>query len=130
MSTSIPPHNLGEVCDALINILDNWRKRDNITVEDLMRFIQGPDFPTGGVVYRRREKDGDDVIAHAYGQGRGKITVRARAHVEEMSRSRHRIVVTELPYQVNKSSLIERIAQLARDGRLEGITDLRDESDR
>jgi DNA gyrase subunit A len=130
MSTSIPPHNLGEVCDALINILDNWRKQDNITVEDLMRFIQGPDFPTGGVVYRRKEKDGDDVIAHAYGQGRGKITVRARAHVEEMSRSRHRIVVTELPYQVNKSSLVERIAQLARDGRLEGITDLRDESDR
>ncbi len=130
MSTSIPPHNLGEVCDALINILDHWRKRDDITVDELMRFIQGPDFPTGGVVYRRMEKDGDDVIAHAYGQGRGKITVRARAHVEEMSRSRHRIVVTELPYQVNKSSLVERIAQLVREGRLEGITDLRDESDR
>jgi DNA gyrase subunit A len=130
MSTSIPPHNLGEVCDGLIYILDHWRKRDDITVEELMRFIQGPDFPTGGVVYRRMEKDGDDVIAHAYGQGRGKITVRARAHVEEMSRSRHRIVVTELPYQVNKSSLVERIAQLVRDGRLEGITDLRDESDR
>jgi DNA gyrase subunit A len=130
MSTSIPPHNLGEVCDALIYMLDNWRKLDDVTVEDLMRFIQGPDFPTGGVVYRRMEEDGDDVIAHAYGQGRGKITVRARAHVEEMSRSRHRIVVTELPYQVNKSSLVERIAQLVRDGRLEGITDLRDESDR
>ena len=130
MSTSIPPHNLGEVCDALVYMLDHWRKLDDVTVEVLMRFIQGPDFPTGGVVYRRVKEGGDDLIAHAYGQGRGKITVRARAHVEEMSRSRHRIVVTELPYQVNKSSLIERIAQLVRDGRLEGITDLRDESDR
>ncbi|MDY6877924.1 MAG: DNA gyrase subunit A [Chloroflexota bacterium] len=130
MSTSIPPHNLGEVCDALVYILAHWRKLDNITVEDLMRFIQGPDFPTGGLIYRRKKKDDEDVIAHAYGRGRGKITVRARAHVEEMSRSRHRIVVTELPYQVNKSSLSERIAQLVRDGRIEGITDLRDESDR
>ncbi len=130
MSTSIPPHNLGEVCDALIYILDHWRKLDDVTVEDLMRFIQGPDFPTGGVIYRRTEEGGEDVIAHAYGRGRGKITVRACVHVEEMSRSRHRIVVTELPYQVNKSSLTERIAQLVRDGRIEGITDLRDESDR
>jgi len=130
MSTSIPPHNLGEVCDALIYILDHWRKLDDVTVEDLMRFIQGPDFPTGGVIYRRTEKGGEDVIAHAYGRGRGKITVRACVHVEEMSRSRHRIVVTELPYQVNKSNLTERIAQLVRDGRIEGITDLRDESDR
>ncbi len=130
MATSVPPHNLGEICDALIYMLDHWRKLDDVTVEDLMRFIQGPDFPTGGVIYRRTEKDGDDIIAHAYGQGRGKLTVRALAHVEEMTRSRHRIVVTELPYQVNKSSLIERIAQLVRDGRIEGITDLRDESDR
>jgi DNA gyrase subunit A len=130
MSTSIPPHNLGEVCDALIHMLDHWRKLDGVTVEDLMRFIRGPDFPTGGVIYRRTEEESEDVIAHAYGQGRGKIKMRARVHVEEMSRSRHRLVVTELPYQVNKSSLIERIAQLVRDGRLEGITDLRDESDR
>jgi DNA gyrase subunit A len=130
MATSIPPHNLGEVCDALTYMLDNWSKLDSITVEDLMQFIQGPDFPTGGVVYRRTEEDGEDLIAHAYGQGRGKITVRALAHVEEMTRSRHRIVITELPYQVNKSSLIERIAQLVREGRIEGITDLRDESDR
>ena len=130
MSTSVPPHNLGEVCDALTYMLDHWRKLDDITVEHLMRFIQGPDFPTGGVIYRRMEEGGDDLIAHAYGHGRGKITVRARVHVEEMSRSRHRIVVTELPYQVNKSSLVERIAQLVRDGRIEGITDLRDESDR
>jgi DNA gyrase subunit A len=130
MSTSIPPHNLGEVCDALIYTLDNWRKLDDISVEDLMQFIQGPDFPTGGVIYRRKEQDGEDLIAHAYGGGRGKITVRACAHVEEMTRSRHRIVVTELPYQTNKTNLIERIAQLVRDGRIEGITDLRDESDR
>jgi len=130
MATSIPPHNLGEVCDALIYMLDHWRKLDDVAVQDLMRFIQGPDFPTGGLIYRRTEESGEDIIAHAYGQGRGKLTVRARAHVEEMSRSRHRIVVTELPYQVNKSSLIERIAKLVRDGRIEGLTDLRDESDR
>jgi DNA gyrase subunit A len=130
MSTSIPPHNLGEVCDALVYILDHWKKLDDITVDDLMQFIQGPDFPTGGVIYRRREEDGDDVMAHAYAQGRGKLTMRALAHVEEMSRSRSRIVVTELPYQVNKTTLIERIAKLVRDERVEGITDLRDESDR
>ena len=130
MSTSVPPHNLGEVCDALIYMLDRWGKLDSVTVEDLMRFIQGPDFPTGGVIYRRAEEEGEDIIAQAYGNGRGKLKVRARAHVEEMTRSRHRIVVTELPYQVNKSNLVERIAKLVRDGRIEGITDLRDESDR
>ena len=130
MATSIPPHNLGEVCDALTYMLDHWRTLDDVTVEELMHFIQGPDFPTGGVIFRRAEEDSEDVIAHAYGHGRGKLTVRARVHVEEMSRSRHRIVVTELPYQVNKSGLIERIAELVRDGRIEGITDLRDESDR
>jgi len=130
MSTSIPPHNLGEVCDALVYMLDNWSKIDQIAVEDLMDFIQGPDFPTGGVIYRQREEEGDNAIAKAYGRGRGKITMRALVHVEEMSHSRHRLVVTELPYQVNKNTLIERIAKLVRDGRIEGITDLRDESDR
>jgi DNA gyrase subunit A len=130
MSTSIPPHNLGEVCDALIYMLDHWRKLDDVTIEELVRFIQGPDFPTGGVIYRRTEERDEDIIAQAYGRGRGKITVRACVHVEEMTRSRHRLVVTELPYQVNKTTLIERIAQLVRDGRIEGITDLRDESDR
>ncbi|MBN1954781.1 MAG: DNA gyrase subunit A [Anaerolineae bacterium] len=129
MSTSIPPHNLGEVCDALIYLLDNWKKLDDVGVEDLLKFIQGPDFPTGGLVYQGREKV-EDALASAYGSGRGRVTVRARAHVEEMSRSRHRLVVTELPYQTNKSNLVERIADLVRDGRLEGITDLRDESDR
>ena len=100
----------------------------------LTRFIQGPDFPTGGVVYRYAGEsdngDRNDVILNAYAMGRGQITVQAQVHIEEMSRNRSRIVVTELPDQVNKTRLIERIAELVRDGKLEGITDLRDESDR
>ncbi len=134
MTTNIPPHNLGEVCDALVYLIDNYRKLDEVTVEDLTRFIQGPDFPTGGVVYRFAGEDGDgdrvDLIRNAYALGRGRLTVQARVHIEEMSRNRSRIVVTELPYQVNKTRLIERIAELVRDGKVEGITDLRDESDR
>jgi len=151
MSTSIPPHNLGEVCDALIYMIDHARKLDQVTIEELMRFIKGPDFPTGGVVYRYRPAEGNgaedlaepsgrasgrglsrgvDAIRSAYAVGRGRITVQAKAHIEEMSRNRHRIVVTELPYQTSKGNLIERVAELVRDGRLEGITDLRDESDR
>ncbi len=129
MATSIPPHNLGEVCDALIYLLDNWKRLDDIGVEDLLRFIQGPDFPTGGIVYRETP-EGEDALAAAYGTGRGRITVRARVRLEQADRARQRLVVTEIPYQVNKSSLVERIAELAREGRLEGITDLRDESDR
>jgi len=134
MSTSIPPHNLGEVCDALIYMIDHAKKLDEVTVEELMRFIKGPDFPTGGVVYRYQPGGGDgaetDAIRSAYAVGRGRITVQARVHIEEMTRNRHRIVVTELPYQTSKNNLIERIAELVREGRLEGITDLRDESDR
>jgi len=134
MSTSIPPHNLGEVCDALIYMIDHAKKLDEVTVEELMQFIKGPDFPTGGVVYRYQPGGGDgaetDAIRSAYAVGRGRITVQARVHIEEMTRNRHRIVVTELPYQTSKNNLIERIAELVRDGRLEGITDLRDESDR
>jgi DNA gyrase subunit A len=127
MSTSIPPHNLSEVVDALTYMLNNWTKLDDISVEDLMQFIQGPDFPTGGLIL----DDGEEyTLKTAYGRGRGRIQIRARAHVEEMSRGRHRIVVTELPFMTNKSSLIERIADLARDGKLEGLADLRDESDR
>ena len=107
---------------------------DDVTVEDLTRFIQGPDFPTGGIVYRYAGEsdngDRNDVIRNAYAMGRGQFTVQAQVHIEEMSRNRSRIVVTELPYQVNKTRLIERIAELVRDGKLEGITDLRDESDR
>jgi DNA gyrase subunit A len=127
MSTNIPPHNLGEVVDALVYMLDNWERLDDVNISDLMRFIQGPDFPTGGLIVQDTHEDD---LTVAYGTGRGKVTVQARAHIEEISRGRTRILVTELPYMTNKSSLIERIAELARDGRLEGIADLRDESDR
>jgi DNA gyrase subunit A len=136
MSTNIPPHNLGEVCDAICHLIDNHKHIEDVTVEDLMRFIPGPDFPTGGVVYRYAEETNGgqteqiDVIAHAYAGGKGRIVVQAKAHIEEMTRNRSRIVVTELPYQTDKTNLLERIAELVRDGRLEGITDLRDESDR
>ncbi len=127
MATSIPPHNLGEIVDACVYMLDRWEKLDDIDVEQLMAFVQGPDFPTGGIII---EEKGDEGIESAYGSGRGRITVQAKAHIEEMERSKSRIIVTELPYMVNKSSLIERIAELARDGHLEGLSDLRDESDR
>ncbi|MFQ5616258.1 MAG: DNA gyrase subunit A, partial [Anaerolineales bacterium] len=127
MSTSIPPHNLGEVVDALIFMLDRWTKLDDINVDDLMQFIEGPDFPTGGIIIGSTESD---ALKSAYGSGRGRITVQSRAHIEEMARGRTRIIVTELPYMTNKASLIKRIANLIRNGKLEGITDLRDESDR
>ncbi len=134
MTTNVPPHNLGEVCDALVFLIDRYDSLEDVTVQDLTRFILGPDFPTGGVVYRYAEGDGDgeqaDLIRNAYALGRGRLTVQAQVHIEEMSRNRSRITVTELPYQVNKTRLIERIADLVRDGKLEGITDLRDESDR
>ena len=132
MSTNIPPHNLSEVCDALIYMLDNWKKIDDITVADLMGFIKGPDFPTGGVVYRHKDGgvNGDDTLLTAYATGRGKITVRAKVHIEDMGRGKSRIIVSEVPYQVNVTSLIERIAALVRDGKIEGLADLRDESDR
>ncbi len=124
MSTNISPHNLKEVIDALIYLLDNWERQEDIGVAELMQFIQGPDFPTGGVIMGR------DPIVQAYGTGRGKVIMRAVAHIEEMRGARHRIVVTEIPYMVNKTTLIERIASLVRDGRLDEISDLRDESDR
>ena len=128
MSTSIPPHNMAEICNALIYMLENWTKLDDINTEDLMNFIPGPDFPTGGIIVR---KSGDvDPLSSAYGSGRGKLTLQARIHVEDMGRGRSRIIVTELPYQVNKANLIERIADLARSGHLDGLADLRDESDR
>jgi DNA gyrase subunit A len=127
MATNIPPHNLSEVVDACVYMLEKWEKLDDVNVEDLMEFVEGPDFPTGGVII---EQKGEEGIAAAYGKGRGRVTIQARAHFEEMERGKSRIIVTELPYQVNKSSLIERIAELVRDGHLEGITDLRDESDR
>ncbi len=127
MSTSVPPHNLSEVVDACKFMLDSWDKLDDVSLDDLMKYIQGPDFPTGGIILHEVEGDG---LLSAYGSGRGRITVQAKAHLEEMERGRSRIIITELPYMTNKSSLIERIASLARDERLEGIADLRDESDR
>jgi DNA gyrase subunit A len=130
MSTNIPPHNLGEVVDALVHLLDNWGGLDDIGPEDLMNFIPGPDFPTGGLVYRRKSAKSSDGLLKAYATGRGRITLRARAHMEEMKGGRQRIVITEIPYQVNKTSIVESIASQVRKGRLEGISDLRDESDR
>lgn len=127
MATSIPPHNLGEVVDALVMMLENWESLDDITVEELMRYIKGPDFPTGGLIL---QDDSSDTLAQIYGTGNGTVKMRARTRLEELSRGRMRIIVSELPYNVNKSSLIERIAEINREGGLEGITDLRDESDR
>ncbi len=131
MATNIPPHNLGEVCDAIAYLITRWDKLDRVSVDDLMKFVKGPDFPTGGVMFRYNETvEGGDAIRAAYATGRGRVTIQAKAFIEEAERGKSRIIVTELPYQVNKSSLIERIADLVRDGKIEGITDLRDESDR
>jgi DNA gyrase subunit A len=129
MSTSVPPHNIGEICDALKFMLENWDRLDDVGLPELMQFVKGPDFPTGGLVFRYSD-DGSDCFAQSYGTGRSKLLVQAKAHIEELDRSRNRIIVTELPYQVSKTTLIERIAELVRDRKLEGITDLRDESDR
>ena len=120
MATNIPPHNMGEVIDGVLMLLDN----PDASVEELMTVIKGPDFPTGGLIM------GTSGIKDAYTTGRGSVKMRAKAHIETMSNGKPRIVVTELPYQVNKARLIEKIAELARDKQLEGITDLRDESDR
>ena len=127
MATNIPPYNLGEVIDALVVMLRGWDKLDDINVTDLMKCIKGPDFPTGGVLLY--DIDQGELLS-AYATGKGKVTVRGRAHFEETTRGRSRIIITELPYQVNKSSLIERIAEIVREGGLDGIADLRDESDR
>lgn len=127
MATSVPPHNLGEVTSACIYMLNNWDKLDDIDVSHLMEYIKGPDFPTGGLII---QESGEEGIETAYGSGRGKVTIQAKAHYEDMDRGKSRIIITELPYQVNKSSLVERIAELSRNGDLEGLSDLRDESDR
>ena len=120
MATNVPPHNLCEVANAIIRLIDE----DNVTDEELMAEIKGPDFPTGAIIVGR------DGIRSAYTTGRGKITVRAKTEIEEHGNGRYRIIVTELPYQVNKARLIENIADLVKDKRLDGISDLRDESDR
>ncbi|GAP10526.1 DNA gyrase subunit A [Bellilinea caldifistulae] len=127
MATSIPPHNLGEVIDALIYMLERWERLEDIGVDDLMKFVRGPDFPTGGIILQ--ENGGEDLLS-AYATGRGKVTLRGKVQLEDMGRGKSRIIITELPYQINKASLIERIAELARENELEGISDLRDESDR
>jgi DNA gyrase subunit A len=120
MATNIPPHNLGEVIDGTVMLIDN----PDAGVEDLINVIKGPDFPTGALILGRSG------IHEAYRTGRGRITVRARTKIQQMSGNRSRIVVTEIPYQVNKARLIERIADLVKEKRLEGISDIRDESDR
>ena len=130
MSTNVPPHNLGEVCDAVVYMLENWEKLDDIGVKDLMQFIKGPDFPTAGIVFTGDDGTGEDALVTAYATGRGKITVRARAHIEELGRGRSRIIVTEIPFQTNKTTLIERIVSVAQEGKIDGLVDLRDESDR
>jgi DNA gyrase subunit A len=124
MATSIPPHNLIEVTAAISYIIDHYDTIDDISAEDLMRFIPGPDFPTGGIIV------GHEGIIHGYSTGRSRLTVRGLAKIEEQKGGRYNIVITEIPYQVNKTGLIERIAELAREGKLDQISDLRDESDR
>ena len=119
MATNIPPHNLGELCDGVNYLISN----PEATVEDLMEYIKGPDFPTGGIIYNVED------IKAAYASGKSKIIMRAKAEIEERKRG-FRIIVTEIPYQVNKSSLIEKIAELVKDKRIDGIYDIRDESDR
>jgi DNA gyrase subunit A len=156
MATNIPPHNLNEIIDAIEFMIDRWEKiieekraaaaeaktpfakdeelqtlselyhtaEDGVSVEDLLQFVKGPDFPTGGLILGR------EGILNAYATGKGRVVMRAVAHIEEMKAGRFRINVVEIPYQVNKTALIERIAELVRDERIDGISDLRDESDR
>jgi len=120
MATNIPPHNLVEVCNGIIYLIDN----PEATTEDLSRIVRGPDFPTGGIIHGR------EGIRNTYASGRGRIVVRARVQIEEAERGRLSIIVTELPYQVNKADLVKKIAEMARDKRIEGISEIRDESDR
>ncbi|MDL1910789.1 DNA gyrase subunit A [Chloroflexi bacterium CFX6] len=124
MATNIPPHNLRELADAIVFLIDNYERMDDIPLDELMKYIQGPDFPTGGIIVGRAG------IESAYGTGRGRIVVRGVAHIEEDKSNKYNIVITEIPYQVNKTTLIERIAELVREDRIDQIADLRDESDR
>jgi DNA gyrase subunit A len=123
MATNIPPHNLRELTNAIIFLIDKYDEMDDISVEDLMKFVPGPDFPTGGIIVGR------EGIESAYATGRGRIVVRGMAHIEEGKTGRHEIFITEIPYQVNKTTLIERIAELVREDKIDQISDLRDESD-
>ena len=137
MATNIPPHNLTEVCDAVSHLIEN----PEATTEELTQIVKGPDFPTAGLIHRyrtestvdaegKRVEQKVDAIKEAYASGQGRIVMRARATIEETKAGRHQIVVTELPYQVNKAALIEKIADLVKDKRIDGISDIRDESDR
>lgn len=120
MATSIPPHNLTEIIDGVTHLID----KPDASIDDLMQFIKGPDFPTGGVIFNKKD------IEHAYGTGKGSIVMRAKADIVEEKNGQFRIIVTELPYQVNKATLIETIARLVTDKKIDGIKDLRDESDK
>ena len=120
MATNIPPHNLSEICDALVFLIDN----PEATADELIQFVPAPDFPTGGIILGREE------IKKAYITGQGKVIIRAKTQIEEITKGREQIVVTEVPYQTNKAELVERIANLVKDKRIDGISELRDESDR
>lgn len=120
MATNIPPHNLSELCDAIAYLIDN----PEATVTDLMELVSGPDFPTGGLILGR------EGIESAYTTGRGKVVMRARSQIEEVGKGRYQIVVTELPYQTNKAALVERIAELVKNKKIDGVNEIRDESDR
>jgi len=124
MATNIPPHNLRELTSAIIYMIDNYDRISDVTVEDLMKHISGPDFPTGGILL------GMENIIQAYSTGKGRMVVRGVAEIEEMAGNRHAIIITEIPYQVNKANLVERFAELVHEGRVDDISDLRDESDR
>ena len=124
MATNVPPHNLTEIANAIVFVIDNWERCNEIGLEELMTFVKGPDFPTGGIIL------GSEGIKQGFATGRGKVLVRAKTEIEEIRGSRFAIIVTEIPYQVNKSSLIEKMAELVREDKLDQISDIRDESDR
>src|SRR5215467_2619556 len=120
MATNIPPHNLGEVIDACIALIEN----PALTIDDLIKIVPGPDFPTGGIILGR------DGIHSAYKEGRGSIVMRGKVETETIRKEREAFIITEIPYQVNKAAMVERIAELVRDKKIDGVADLRDESDR
>ncbi len=124
MATNVPPHNLVELVNALNHLIDRYDEMDDVSVETLMEYLPGPDFPTGGMII------GDEGIRQAYSTGRGRIIMRGSASIEEVKGGKYVITITEIPYQLNKTTLIERIAELVREGRLDSISDMRDESDR
>ncbi len=124
MATNIPPHNLKELVNALLFMIDHFDNVEEVSTEQLMEFLPGPDFPTGGIIIGRES------IRQMYSTGRGKLTIRGVAHIEEQKNGRNAIIITEIPYQVNKAGLIERIAELVHAGKIDAIADMRDESDR